>query len=349
MYGRRASARRVVVATALGAAVLVSAQVGSAFASRIPTDSTLIADFRPSAPSENQRTTRPESGSRPPGSSERRDPRPANPPAATGAPQPTTEAAKPTPPSAPSTPLTGTATRPTPPPSIDEAHHDDHGPRPTPPAGATIPPRPSVQPSSTPRTDDDRPARPTLTVDVTPPARPTLPPNATQRPHDDRPPLPPGATPERPPHRGDPDAPLPIDGAPTEGAPINDHLPTPFVPGPDPLILPPHEETPFVTTGTLATGTFVAFQVQGVPGHEVRVEASGFDTLVEVTGTDGATIATDDNGLGDALGGSATSFVVPADGMSTVTVRGVGDASGTYRVAVMPIRREADLSEAPPA
>ena len=121
------------------------------------------------------------------------------------------------------------------------------------------------------------------------------------------------------------------------------------MPGPDPLILPPHEETPFVTIGTLATGTFVAFQVQGVPGHEVRVEASGFDTLVEVTGTDGTTIATDDNGLGDALGGSATSFVVPADGMSTVTVRGVGDASGTYRVAVMPVRREADLSEAPPA
>ena len=344
MRGRQASATRVVVATALGAAVLVSAQVGPALASRIPTDSTLIADSRPSAPSENQRTTRPESEPRRPESSERRDPRPANPPPATGAPQPTTEGAKPTPPSAPTTPLTGTAIRPTPPSSIGEAHRDDHGPRPTPPAGATIPPRPSVQPSSTPRTDDDRPARPTLTVDVTPPARPTLQPNATQRPDDDHPPLPSGATPERPSHRDDPNAPLPVDGAP-----ISDHLPITFVPGPDPLVLPPFQEKPFVTTGTLATGTFVAFQVQGVPGHEVRVEASGFDTLVEVTAADGTMLAADDNGLGDALGGSATSFVVPADGVSSVTVRGVGDASGTYRVVVMPVRREADLSDTPPA
>ena len=111
--------------------------------------------------------------------------------------------------------------------------------------------------------------------------------------------------------------------------------------------LPIYQETSFVTTGTLATGTFVAFQVQGVPGHEVRVEASGFDTFVEVTAPDGTVIATDDNGLGDALGGSATRFAMPADGLATVTLRGVGNASGDYRVAVTPTHTEADLPESP--
>ena len=104
-----------------------------------------------------------------------------------------------------------------------------------------------------------------------------------------------------------------------------------------------------MTTGTLATGTFVAFQVAGVPGNAVRVEASGFDTLVEVTATDGSVLATDDNGLGDGLGGSVTAFAVPADGVATVTLRGVGDAAGDYRLAVLPAPREAELVETPPS
>ena len=329
----RAHVALSVFSAVVGAAVMAMAPIESTLASRIPTDHAMVADSRPSAPSEAQRTTRPESGSRPPGPSDRRDTRPANPPTTTGAPQPTTEAAKPSPPSAPTPPQTGMSTRPTPPPSIGEAHHDDHGPRPTPPAGATMPPRPSVQPASTPRTDDDRTSRPTLTPGETPQARPTLPPGATRHP-EDTPPL-------RAPHR------VGGDDLPPGSTPISEHPPVAFVPGPDPLVIPPHQETPFVTTGTLATGTFVAIQLQGTPGHELRVEASGFDTTIEVATADGTVIATDDNGLGDALGGSTLTFVIPADGLATVTVRGVGDASGDYRMVVTPTHHGADPPEPP--
>jgi hypothetical protein len=161
-----------------------------------------------------------------------------------------------------------------------------------------------------------------------------------RRPDDDRPPLPPGATPDRSSRPSNPD---PAD------SPDLEHLPISFVPGPDPLIISPHLETSFVTTGTLATGTFVAFPVQGVAGNELRVEASGFDTVIEVTGLDGTIIATDDNGLGDGMGGSAVNFQMPGDGAATVTLRGIGDSSGDYRVAVTPVHHDADRPDAPPA
>ena len=98
------------------------------------------------------------------------------------------------------------------------------------------------------------------------------------------------------------------------------------------MIISQHLETSFVTTGTLATGTFVAFPVQGVAGNELRVEASGFDTVIEVTGLDGTIIATDDNGLGDGMGGSAVNFQMPGDGAATVTLRGI--EKGEYIVNV---------------
>ena len=123
----------------------------------------------------------------------------------------------------------------------------------------------------------------------------------------------------------------------------------PFEIGPDPLAMPPQSDVAFVTSGTLASGASAAIQVQGAPGQGMRVEASGFDTLIEVTAADGSVLATDDDGLGDGLGGSAATFGMPADGMATVTVRGVGDASGDYRVVIASVSREAGLPEGPSA
>ena len=314
-----------VAVTAIAIALMSTASGGSALAAPIPIDGVVFADARPPAPSGNQQPARPGSEAPSLGSSERRDDRQAVPPPSTRAPQPTPEPRQPTPEPRQPTPE---PRQPTPPPSPTVAINPNAG-RPTAP--------PTLPPDATRRPDDDRPPLP---PGATPPARPTLPPDATRRPDDDRPPLPPGATPDRPSRPSNPD---PAD------SPDLEHLPISFVPGPDPLIISPHLETSFVTTGTLATGTFVAFPVQGVAGNELRVEASGFDTVIEVTGLDGTIIATDDNGLGDGMGGSAVNFQMPDDGAATVTLRGIGDSSGDYRVAVTPVHHDADRPDAPPA
>ena len=93
-----------------------------------------------------------------------------------------------------------------------------------------------------------------------------------------------------------------------------------------------------VAAGDLEPGGVHAWSLDAAAGSHIQIDAWGFDTFLRLLDPEGTVLREDDDGHPDFVFGSRLLALIPADGLYTVELSGIGE-SGAYSIV-------ADISSA---